>query len=33
VAVLLVWLFLTSLALLLGAELNALLEGVRAHEG
>jgi membrane protein len=32
VAVLLVWLYLTSLALLLGAEVNALLEGVGAHE-
>lgn len=32
VAVLLVWLYLTSLALLLGAEVNAMLEGVGAHE-
>jgi membrane protein len=32
VAVLLVWLFLTSVALLLGAEVNAMLEGVGAHE-
>jgi membrane protein len=32
VAVLLVWLYLTSLALLLGAEVNALLEGVGAHQ-
>jgi len=32
VAVLLVWLYLTSLALLLGAEINAMLEGVGAHE-
>ena len=32
VAVLLVWLYLTSLALLFGAEVNALLEGVGAHE-
>ena len=31
VAVLLVWLYLTSLALLLGAEVNAMLEGVGAH--
>ena len=29
VAVLLVWLYLTSLALVLGAEMNAQLEGVR----
>jgi membrane protein len=32
VAVLLVWLFLTSLVLLVGAEVNAMLEGVGAHE-
>lgn len=32
VAVLLVWLYLTSLALLLGAEVNAMMEGVGAHE-
>lgn len=32
VAVLLVWLYLSSLALLLGAEVNAYLEGVGAHE-
>jgi membrane protein len=32
VAVLLVWLYLTSLALLFGAELNAMLEGVGAYE-
>jgi len=32
VAVLQVWLFLSSLALLLGAELNAQLEGVRDRE-
>ena len=32
VAVLLVWLYLTSLALLFGAEVNAMLEGVGAHE-
>ena len=31
VAVLLVWLYLASLALLFGAEVNALLEGVGAH--
>jgi membrane protein len=32
VAVLLVWLYMTSLALLLGAEVNAMLEHVGAHE-
>jgi membrane protein len=32
VAVLLVWLYVTSLALLFGAEVNAMLEGVGAHE-
>jgi membrane protein len=32
VAVLLVWLYLTSISLLLGAEVNAMLEGVGAHE-
>jgi membrane protein len=32
VAVLLVWLYLTSLSLLLGAEVNAILEGVRDHD-
>jgi membrane protein len=32
VAVLLVWLYLTSLALLLGAEVNAILDGV-SREG
>jgi membrane protein len=32
VAVLLVWLYLTSLALLFGAEVNAMLEGVGAYE-
>ena len=32
VAVLLIWLYLTSLALLFGAELNAMLEGVGAYE-
>jgi membrane protein len=32
VAVLLVWLYLTGLALLFGAEVNAMLEGVGAHE-
>jgi membrane protein len=32
VAVLLLWLYLTSLSLLLGAEVNAILEGVRDRE-
>jgi uncharacterized BrkB/YihY/UPF0761 family membrane protein len=32
VAVLLVWLYLTSLALLFGAEVNAMLEGVGAYD-